>query len=264
MKSQQDLPAACGRVPNVAYQHALLALCFVAKEISLSNSPLKVIVDDEDYERAFPHNWNLDAKGYPRAHINGKAFKIHRFILRLPPQRPLCDHKDRNPLNNQKDNLRICTHSQNGANQEKNTTIKSTSSFKGVCRVKGTTSWEARIRDENHDQISIGLFITEEAAARAYDFHASRIFGEFACLNFPNEMPRLPDELRATIGRPVKHKFRGVFLTKKGTWKSYYYDPSTKKVQHLAGVFATEELAARNHDKHALINVVNPKLNFPQ
>lgn len=86
------------------------------------------------------------------------------------------DHIDRNGLNNQRDNFRPCSASQNGINQKRRK--DNTSGFKGVSWHKPSRSWQARLR-----QKVLGFFSDAESAARAYNEAAFREFGEFAVLN---------------------------------------------------------------------------------
>jgi HNH endonuclease/AP2 domain len=93
------------------------------------------------------------------------------------------DHKDRNRLNNQRDNLRSATRQEQVQNttKRKNTASK----YKGVSWWKN--KWKARIVI-NGKSIHLGYFDNEEDAARAYDRAAKRAFGEFMVLNFPEEI----------------------------------------------------------------------------
>jgi hypothetical protein len=89
------------------------------------------------------------------------------------------DHRDRNPANNQKYNLRIATVSQNAANRCKQTRYFGVSSrFKGVCWNKETKKWTARCKG-----IHLGCFKDEKEAAKAYNNKAIELYGEFAYLN---------------------------------------------------------------------------------
>jgi hypothetical protein len=92
------------------------------------------------------------------------------------------DHINHNPLDNRKENLRICTRRENSRNRTKGKFIKRPSSrYKGVSFDKKLNKWIAAIGLDT--MIYIGCFTTEEDAAFAYNIKAKEIFGEFACLN---------------------------------------------------------------------------------
>mgnify|MGYP001579989416 CR=1 FL=1 len=83
-------------------------------------------------------------------------------------------------LDNKKDNLRICTNSQNGMNRKLNN--NNTSGHKGVHWHKFSKTWHARIlmcKKRKH----LGQFDTKKEAAIAYNKAAKEFFGEFARLN---------------------------------------------------------------------------------
>ena len=91
----------------------------------------------------------------------------------------LCDHVNRNGLDNRRANLREATTSQNGANR----VSSKGSPFKGVCWDKTNLKWKAYITVEG-TRISLGYHTTAERAAHAYDIKAAEVFGDFALLNF--------------------------------------------------------------------------------
>jgi hypothetical protein len=82
-----------------------------------------VYIDTEDYDKVKKYNWYANKKEntfYCQAcyYENGKKFniKMHRLLMGFPDCK-LIDHKDRNGLNNRKENLRITDHSGNNRNR---------------------------------------------------------------------------------------------------------------------------------------------------
>lgn len=94
------------------------------KEIELTKD-LKTQVDDEDYEYLSQFTWHaVDNHGtfYARTakKLNGRVYctYMHRLLVDCPPELEI-DHIDRNPLNNQKANLRVVTHGMNLMNRSR-------------------------------------------------------------------------------------------------------------------------------------------------
>ena len=125
------------------------------------------VVDVEDFDRVLLRGpWHLD-HGYA-AHVDwvdGKPVKtyMHRFVLGLQPGDPAVDHRDRDPLNNRKSNLRLATDAQN--RQNVGSYRNSTSPYRGVSWCKQTGKWRATARYEGK-QIHLGRFDTQEEAAK--------------------------------------------------------------------------------------------------
>jgi hypothetical protein len=144
------------------------------------------IVDAADFEWLNQWNWHAHWVPDTKSFVAGrdehrKSIYMHRFITNCDPNKEV-DHKDHNTLNNRRNNLRPCTHSQNTANAKKKRI--SAFPFKGINFYKRKNKWRVSIHFEKKRRY-VGSFKTPEEAARAYDEAAIALFGEFAHLNFP-------------------------------------------------------------------------------
>ena len=155
------------------------------KEIELSQGKV-ALVDDEDYEYLNQWKWcalkshNVYYAVRTVRHDNMQTTQcMHRLILNCPSGMK-DDHRNGDGLDNRRDNLRICTNAENIHNSRVQSRNKS-SRFKGVHLHKA--KWCSRIK-VNGVKIHLGYFISEYAAADAYDLAAKKYFGEFARLNF--------------------------------------------------------------------------------
>lgn len=150
----------------------------------------KAIIDDEDYPFISQYRWY--------AHSSGKhvyACRTERFGLRkdnkkrhiylhrvlLSAKEEFVDHVNGDTLDNRKNNLRLCSNSENSRNQI-NRKNKINSKFKGVKKNANCSTWSARITF-NRKEIYIGSFKNEEDAAKAYNKAALEYFGQFAKVN---------------------------------------------------------------------------------
>jgi hypothetical protein len=163
------------------------------KEIALTKDKI-ALIDDEDFEKInnFTWHWSGDPINPERAGyaMSANNIAMHRLILNLGKNDPHVDHKDGNGLDNRRNNLRLATRSQNGANKRKNR--NKVSKFKGVSPCSSNkTKWRATIK-VNKKTISLGTYLIEEMAAYAYDLAAKKYFGEFALVNNVPEIPLKP------------------------------------------------------------------------
>jgi hypothetical protein len=112
--------------------------------------------------------------------INGKQknLSMDKFLLETSYGHE-CDHKNRNPLDNRRSNLRPATRRQNGAN--KGLGKRNTSGYKGVSAGRAG-KWRGMV-----SSFYLGTFVTKVDAAIAVDRVAKEIWGKFAVLNFPDE-----------------------------------------------------------------------------
>jgi hypothetical protein len=148
------------------------------KEIPLSQGKV-AIVDDDMFDYLNQWKWSYSGHGYAerRTWPEKKKIYMHRLIAQTPNGMDT-DHINHDKLDNRKENLRICTASENMGNSS----IKD-GRFKGVSFHKSLNKWEAYIT-KNYDHKHLGLFQSPEEAAHAYDAAAKKFFGNFAKLNF--------------------------------------------------------------------------------
>ena len=121
------------------------------------------------------------APDHPFAQHHGYVME-HRLVMekhlgRYLQPNEFIDHKDRVVSNNQLENLRLCTLSQNQWNRLKQK--NNTSGYKGVSWHKQGKKWRAIIQIY-YKYINLGLFPTKEEAASAYNEAAKKYHGEFA------------------------------------------------------------------------------------
>jgi hypothetical protein len=156
------------------------------KEIQLTQGKV-ALVDDDLFEYLNQWKWcanNKNGKFYVVRNITVSKNKqnsifMHRFIMK-PDKGMVIDHLDGNPLNNQKNNLRICTHAENMRNSK--ISINNKSGYKGVSYQEDRNNYRASIKF-NNKKINIGDFIDPIDAARAYNAAALKYHGEFAHIN---------------------------------------------------------------------------------
>lgn len=130
------------------------------------------MIDDDQLQRCNEYNWQYLKIGYAATSIGGRKEKqliyLHHFVYGATVE---LDHKDRNKLNCQRDNLRPATRSQNCGNhplQRRNRYGR-----KGVCETP-IGRYMARLAG-NH----LGTFDSVAEAGDAYDIAAKQYYGEF-------------------------------------------------------------------------------------
>lgn len=164
------------------------------KEIKLTQGKV-ALVDDADFDWLNQWKWFVLKDKYTYyarrnlpAGINGKRSSIlmHRLILGVTDFQIEVDHKDHNGLNNQRNNLRQASKSENLANQVSHR--ETSSKYLGVSLVKSKYkdriyfTWRAQIAKDGV-KFHLGCYKTEIEVALAFNNGAKKIHGEFACLN---------------------------------------------------------------------------------
>ena len=139
----------------------------------------KAFVDDCDFEKLQEYRWKSRSRGTTTfyAEAKGSRLSMHRIIINAKKGEQV-DHINRNGLDNRRENLRLCSHSQNQINrpQQKN----NTSGYKGVYLFK--KKWRACIKIKGK-LLYLGYFSDKKEAAETYNKKAKELFGEFAYQN---------------------------------------------------------------------------------
>lgn len=156
------------------------------------------LVDAQDWPRLRVANWATIWSGchyYATSSVGERRLKggkrckvlIHRFI-----RGQLCgddidgknvDHRNRDTLDNRRQNIRVATVGQNRSNSTKKLWRGGKSSeYKGVSWHKHKGKWRAIIVKDKL-QRELGYFDSETDAAQAYNRAAIELHGEFARIN---------------------------------------------------------------------------------
>jgi hypothetical protein len=160
------------------------------KKIELTKGQY-TMVDDEDYDYLNQWKWNAHRRDEKYTYYavrtcydNGKkTIRMHRLIVEMYDRRDFkeVDHKDRNGLNNQKENLRVCTRGENQHNTrnwgkypkgvDKNITRHKLKDGK----VKEYVKYRSRINVKGKS-ISLGTFKEVKDAVNAYNEAAKKYY----------------------------------------------------------------------------------------
>jgi len=157
------------------------------KEIPLTKGYV-ALVDDEDYEWLMQFKWHANARTqrYVRAvrtqrtHGSKPTMVYMHRVIANAPLGMFVDHKNGNPLDNRRQNIRICKKSENNTNVGKRT--DNTSGYIGVS--KNGSGFMAIIHVSGEIKY-LGTFRTAVEAAIVRDKAALMYRGDFARLNFP-------------------------------------------------------------------------------
>ena len=154
-----------------------------AKAIPLTRGKY-TLVDEEDYEWLMQLRWFAYCGKYTFYAVRSSLersdkrqnIKMHRLIMNCP-KGMVVDHINHDGLDNRKKNLRICSHSENNRYCRKSYVGNL---YKGVSLLRGR--WQVNIRANNRS-IYLGIYDSQEDAARVYDEAALKYHGEFAMTN---------------------------------------------------------------------------------
>lgn len=149
-------------------------------KIILDNG-MRCIFDKEDLEIVKSCYWSYNPNNRRvNGLANGQTMQIARFIMiengyNLSPL-DFVDHKNRDVLDNRKENLRICTRSENAIN--KGCQANNTSGHPGVSYHIKQKKYQAYIK-VNQKHIHLGSFENIEDAILAREAAEEKYFGDF-------------------------------------------------------------------------------------
>lgn len=154
-------------------------------EIPLANGGI-ALIDEADQSLITERRW-LRIDGSTASYAiattrRGEVLFMHRIILK-PRWDERVDHRNRNGLDNRRENLRIATPSQNAANRIPNRNKEN--GAKGVTFSRATGKWMAAVVKDG-ERIFLAYFDAFEEAVLAYNAAHSAAFGAFAR---PNPLP---------------------------------------------------------------------------
>lgn len=151
-----------------------ILIIYMKSKIPLRNKKQEIIdytfVSEEDYDFLNKYKWSKNSSGYAQGRIDGKSYLLHRYIMIVILNNNIyshtkIDHIDNNRLNNNRENLRIITNSDNARNVTKQQNISS--KYMGVCFDNNSNLWRANIVKDKQ-QISV-RYKKEAHAAHQYN-----------------------------------------------------------------------------------------------
>lgn len=158
-------------------------------------------VDNDDYEILSKYKWHgvkrnniyVCAQGY----VNGKTVRMHHQICGKPGKGFVVDHINGNGLDNRKCNLRQATYKQNAQNS------KNKKKYIGTIKDRG--KYKAR-----YSEYHLGIFETEEEAAKQYDIYVYLTLGKHAKTNN-----------LITYEESLKYKVENLIKTRRSKYPKY-------------------------------------------
>jgi len=206
----------------------------------------KVIkISKEDLEQYKKHTWRVintrskNEKYKGKCYVvNGSDLLLHHMILGKPPKGHVVDHINGDSLDNTRSNLRFVTFAANAQNK-KNNKEGMASKYKGV-RLACNGKWMAESQSKY-----LGIFETEEDAAKMYDTYTFIVFGEHASNNNLVSYDDVKDKKVEDILKPKRELPTNI----KMEGSKYRVNVKINKVNHNLGLYEDLDEAIKKRDE---------------
>ena len=208
----------------------------------------EVIIDTEDWIRIKNRVWHLMPGNRTKEFYvySARDSSLQRILLNIKKKNICVDHINHNPLDNRKENLRVCSNKENCRNSRKPNKRIYTSKYKGVSYSSKSKKFISEIGVDNKS-IYLGIFLYEINAALAYNEAAIKYHGKFAYLNDLNNIKEFPKEPNKKV---KTSKYRGVYYSKR--LKKYISSIKNGSKRLSLGCFKCEIDAARAYNEAAI------------
>jgi hypothetical protein len=164
------------RVPNRALHLGSTTIIFLDRK---GGDEVLCYLDRADYPLVKGYRWYVyQQRKNGTCRVVAHDIKMHQLLMPLSDGRTT-DHKDRNPLNNRRSNLRPATQSQ----QQVNKVFPNTTGYIGVWRSASRIRPYRAALEVDGKQIYLGVFSSPVQAAQVRDEAAKQYYGEFAVTN---------------------------------------------------------------------------------
>jgi hypothetical protein len=219
-------------------------------------------IDDEDYSKVKDIKWLLNNNNYAFSRINTgapspatKLISMHQLIKGKSLNKKLViDHINGNRLDNQKNNLRYLTKSQNAQN------IHHNKEERGINFDKSRNKWQARF-----SRTFIGRYDTKEEALKAYDKYIIKKLGEDMLLNYTYTKEQIEEIKNENIIKIEKKLPIGVTFSN----NKYISRISNNGVSEYLGSYDTIEDAEQSYlnkkneiNKEKELNIKNKEITY--
>ena len=210
------------------------------------------LVSKEDYEHLSKLKWSQNKKGYVCSTINGVPWNIHRYIMIVLRKmnlvsKQLVDHINNNKADNRRENLRVCTSTENARNKKK----KENTSSKYICvsYEKTLCKWIARLKLGGGKKDLRAQYEKEDHAAYQVNLWVEEYKLEFAKVN---EVTKPDDFILYEHTKKKENLPKGIFLVHYKNKDKNRYRVAYKKngtSYHLGDFDTLDEAIACNKKK---------------